>query len=136
MNDNYRRIVQGFGLYHALASLPLALPILSEYTLGLFGWLHHKLNLAGEWPTFDPTALLFLNLFATLAVFWGIFRIRRPSLEIGRYEGWAMAVFTAIVTWHVWKGASPLWLSIALVDGVGAGLHLIPAGKDSQPSQD
>lgn len=130
MNDNYRRIVQGFGLYHALASAPLAIPVLSDYTLALFGSLHHALNLAGDWPLFDPTTLLFVNLFATLAVFWGIYRFRHPSQDLGRFEGWAMVVFALLVSWHVWNGASPLWLAIAVVDSLGAILHLAISGKD------
>ncbi|MDF1662357.1 MAG: hypothetical protein P1V97_11335 [Planctomycetota bacterium] len=92
MSPNYRCIVQGFGLYHALASLALAIPLLSDYSLALFGKLHNTVNLPGEWPPFDATSLLFLNLFATLAVFWGAFRFKHPSLEVGRFEGWAMIV--------------------------------------------
>lgn len=122
--NSYLRIVRGFGLYHVLASLPLALPVLSEFTLSLFGQLHEALSLAGSWPAFDATTLLFVNLFGTLAVFWGVFRYRHPSEIIGRYEGYAMLAFATIVVWYVLQGASPLWLMIAIVDGVGAIFHL------------
>ena len=123
-DDPYLNIVRSFGLYHAAASLPLALPIVSTFTLSLFGVIHQMLGLSGVWPEFDATAMLFLNLFAVLATVWGVFRFRYPSREIGRIEGQAMIAFALIVVWYVWQGASPLWLFIAIVDGVGAYLHL------------
>ena len=122
--SRYLRIVQGFGLYHLLVSLPLAIPIVSSLVLDLLGNVHTALSLPGAWSTFDPTAMLFLNLFAAMASMWGLYRARHPSLVVGQYEGWAMVAFVAIVIWAVVAGASLLWLVIALVDGVGADLHI------------
>ncbi len=123
-NDPYLRIVRGFGLYHAIVSLPLALPVVSGFMLSLFGAIHQLLNFPGVWPEFDAAAMLFLNLFAALATVWGVFRFRYPSREIGRIEGLAMIAFALIVIWYVVQGASPLWLFIAIVDSIGAYLHL------------
>ena len=123
-DERYLQIVRGFGLYHMIASLPLALPVVSGFTLSLFGTIHQALNLSGAWPAFDPTTLLFVNLFATLATAWGYFRFKYPSQEIGRIEGIAMILFALIVIWYVAQGASPLWLFIAIVDSIGAYLHL------------
>lgn len=123
-NERYLQIVRGFGLYHLIASLSLAVPIVSGFTLSLFGALHRALNLAGAWPDFDPTTLLFINLFATLATAWGYFRFRYPGREIGRIEGIAMIAFSLIIIWYVVQGASPIWLFIAIVDSIGAYLHL------------
>ena len=127
MNENqYLKIVEGFGLYHVFASLPLAIPIVSEFVLSIFGQLHSALGFNSAWSVFDATTLLFVNLFAALAVCWGLLRWRHPSRIIGRYEGVAMIAFTLIVVWRVLQGASPLWLVIAIVDGIGAILHLRP----------
>lgn len=93
--------------------------------LEILGRFHEQLSVPGTWPEYDTIILLFVNLFAPLAVFWGIYRVRHPSREIGQYEGWAMVAFVAIVVWSVWQGASALWLVIAIVDGLGAILHLV-----------
>ncbi len=122
--SRYRKIVQGFGLYHFVLSLPLAIPIISGLVLGLLEQLHFALSLPGFWPQYDATSMLFLNLFAALASMWGIYRFRHPSILVGRYEGWTMVAFVAIVIWNVVSGASALWLIIALVDGIGAVLHI------------
>lgn len=120
------RVVKLFGLYHLLVALPLALPVVSSYALDLFGSIHNTLSLPGAWPVFDPTTMLFINLFGTLAFFWGFYRFRHPSRLLAQYEGWAMVAFALIVIWSVWNGASALWLQIAIVDGIGAWLHLRP----------
>lgn len=124
-DERYLRIVKGFGMYHAFVSFPLAWPVLSAQVLEILGSLHEELSIPGVWIKTDATTLLFVNLFAALSVCWGIYRVRHASRIVGRYEGWAMIAFSAIVIWSVLQGASALWLIIAIVDGIGAFIHLL-----------
>ena len=77
-SEKYLKLVQGFGLYHAIAILPFTLPIISKGVWSVLGNLHVGLGFAGIWPEATPTQLLFVNLFAVLACFWGWFRFRQP----------------------------------------------------------
>lgn len=123
-NNQDLRIVRGFGVYHALAIVPFAVPIVSNFVWKSLGSIHNGLGLSGVWPAASATQMLFVNLFGTLAFVWSLLRIRQPTRQLGRYEGWAMLAFSAIVIYHVINGASPLWLIIPLVDLPGGLLHL------------
>lgn len=123
-DKQYLNVVRGFGIYHAVAIAPLALPIVSDLVWELFGALHASLQLTSAWPTASPSQMLFVNLFGAAAFLWALVRIRQPSRQLGHVEGWGMLVFSTIVIYHVIGGASPLWLIIPLVDLPGGLIHL------------
>lgn len=123
--QNYLKIVKFFGLYHAVAISPLVLPVVSEWFLNLLGSAHGALELSGEWLSVSPSSLMFVNLFASAALVWALYRFFHPSAIVGRYEGWGMLLFSIIVLFYVFNGASVIWLVIPLVDLPGGILHLL-----------
>ena len=122
---NYLKLVKYFGLYHAIAILPFVFPIISEYFVSFLGSLHLSLGLSGTWFVTSASTLMFLNLFAGLALIWALLRFYHPSVIIGKYEAWAMLFFSFIVIYYVYMGASVLWLIIPLVDIPGGLMHLL-----------
>ena len=123
--QNYLKMVKLFGLYHAVAILPFALPYISELVLALLGRLHVTLHLPGLWLDASPSYLMFVNLFACAALIWALYRVFHPSIVVGRYEGWGMLLFSFIVLFYVFTGASAIWLLIPIVDLPGGLMHLL-----------
>lgn len=122
--QQYLKMVKLFGLYHAVAILPFTLPYISECVLALLGKLHVSLELPGLWLEADPSYLMFVNLFACAAMVWALYRFFHPSHIVGKYEGWGMLLFSSIVLFYVFSGASVIWLLIPLVDLPGGIMHL------------
>ncbi len=117
-------MVRIFGVYHAIAILPFAFPVLVEQVLSLLGVLHTSLQLPGTWLDAAPSYLMFVNLFACAALVWALYRVFHPSEIVGRYECWGMLLFSLIVLFYVYNGASAIWLLIPLVDLPGGLMHL------------
>lgn len=128
-NFQHKKLVKGFAIYHAVAITPFLLPVISELVLALLGRVHVALQLPGQWPVASVSELLFLNLFACVALLWAIVRIKYPSRALGFIEGCGMLLMSAIVIFYVWQGASALWLLIALVDIPGGVWHLLVCKK-------
>lgn len=125
MNERaYKRLVRGFGVYHALAVSPLVLPAVSDEVLALLARLHEALGLPGAVIDTSAGTMMFVNLFAAAALVWALYRVGYPDHIVGRFEGVGMLLFSALEVFHVAQGASLLWLAIPLVDLPGALLHL------------
>ncbi len=121
---HYLKMVKIFGVYHAIAILPFAFPVVGEYVLNLLGVIHTSLKLPGTWLDTKPSNLMFVNLFACAALVWALYRVFHPGEVVGRYEGWGMLAFSFIVVFYVYNGASAIWLLIPLVDLPGGLMHL------------
>ncbi len=121
---HYLKMVKVFGVYHAIAILPFAFPVFTEHVLNLLGAIHTTLNLSGTWMDASPSYLMFVNLFACAALVWALYRVFHPSEVVGRYEGWGMLLFSFIVLFYVYNGASAIWLLIPLIDLPGGFMHL------------
>ena len=124
MKPSTKNIVQIFAGYHVVVALPLVFPITALWLLDVLNLLQGTLGLPGDMGEFNRTQLLFVNLFATLAVVWALYRFNYPTADIAGYEGWAMLAFSALVIFHVMNGTSPLLLAIPAVDLPGGFLHL------------
>ena len=128
MNEkNYLRLVRGFSIFDLLILGPFALPFLATFQLSTFSTLHTSLNLSGSnFPVFESTHLLFLNLLGTVTIFWSIWRFRHASVEIGIFEGWARLSFAALMLYHLIVGniSAVAWVFVGteIVSGV---LHLL-----------
>ena len=124
VEEQYLKMVKGFGLYHALAILPLTIPVVSDKFIFVLGTIHNKLGLMGEWVSVNISQMMFINLFACAALVWAIYRVLYPSYAAGKIEGWGMLLFSVIVIYYVLQGASPIWLVVPLVDLPGGMVHL------------
>jgi len=124
VTKQYLKMVKMFALYHFIAVLPFTLPFISEHVLNLLGKLHILFNLAGSWLVPSPTYMMFVNLFASIALLWALYRFLYPSLLLGKFEGFGMLFLSFIVLFYVVNGASLIWLLIPIIDIPGGFVHL------------
>ena len=92
MHTQYRKIVRASAIYDLLVTAPFATP-------WTFAVVYQLLNMIAPVPPFEPTHVLFVNLFGSIVLVWSILRIRDPRAIYGFYDSIGRALFT---TWFVY----------------------------------
>lgn len=113
-NKRYRKIVWFGGLYDLVVTFPFALPGLVGIQLETLEKVQGALGLAGEFPTFDPFQLFFLNLFGSIVTIWAVLRIAKPEPLFGLTDGIGRAVFSSLMLYYlvVWGIPQVVWLFV------------------------
>lgn len=64
-------------------------------------------------PSFDPVALMFVNIMGVLGVIWAIARLTNPTEELARLDALGRMVVAALIIHAITWGATPvLWLFV------------------------
>lgn len=64
-------------------------------------------------PSFDPVALMFVNIMGVLGVIWAIARLTIPTEELARLDALGRIVVAALIIHAITWGATPvLWLFV------------------------
>ncbi|AXI03490.1 hypothetical protein [Aquirhabdus parva] len=87
INTQYRKIVRASAIYDLLVTAPFATP-------WTFAVVYQLLNMIAPVPPFEPTHILFVNLFGSIVLVWSILRIRDPQPIYGFYDSIGRALFS------------------------------------------
>ena len=103
----YLQVVRASAAYDLVVTAPFATP----WTLA---WLHAGLQQlaaalgVAPLPALDPLHVLFANLLGIVVVAWSLVRLRRPTVELGRFDAGARLGFALAQCFALVHGASPL----------------------------
>ncbi len=92
MDTQYRKIVRASAVYDFVVTAPFVTP-------WSFAIVHDTLSQIAPTPAFEPTHLLFVNLFGSIVIVWSILRIRNPQPIYGFYDSIGRALFS---TWFLY----------------------------------
>lgn len=92
MDSHYRIIVRASAMYDLVVTTPFATP-------WSFAIVQYFLNTISSVPAFEPTHMLFVNLFGSIVIVWSILRIRNPKPIYGFYDAIGRALF---FTWFIY----------------------------------
>lgn len=92
MDTQYRKIVRASAIYDLVVTAAFATP-------WSFAIVYYFLNLISPEPVFEPTHMLFVNLFGSIVIVWSILRIRDPKPIYGFYDSIGRALFS---TWFIY----------------------------------
>lgn len=108
--STYRRVVRAGALYDIVFTAALALPWTQALAHGATSGLNEALG-GAPLPPFAPFHMFLAGLLGSVVVVWSVLRMRRPSLELGRYDGVTRFLFAAWMAWTLAQGGAPvLWL--------------------------
>lgn len=106
-------------------TLPLALPVISYWLLGYIYHVDQVMLMNSPVPTFEPIAMLFVNITGVLGVIWAVARISTPTEALARLDALARIVVAALIIHAITWGATPvLWLYVVSEIG-GSAAQLI-----------
>jgi hypothetical protein len=106
-------------------TLPFALPTVSFWIIGFLYHLDQKLMMASAIPSFDPVALMFVNIMGVLGVIWAVARLSTPTEDLARLDALGRLVVAALIIHAITWGATPvLWLFV-MTELAGSAAQLI-----------
>jgi hypothetical protein len=80
-------------LYDLIVVSPLAIPGLASMQLKTMFWLNQWLGFSGEMPNFEPTEMIFVNLFGVVGSLWVYRRLLRYE---PRFVFWDLALRSSV----------------------------------------
>jgi hypothetical protein len=126
-NAAYLRIVRASAWYDLIVTAPFATPWTFALLHQGLGAIAVTLGLQGV-PPFAPAHVLMANLMGSLVCVWSVLRLRRASVELGRYDAVARAMFALWQSTALLMGATPLVVPFLLAE-IGFGLaQALPVG--------
>jgi hypothetical protein len=120
----YKTIIKTFCVYDVLALLPMAIPVMNSEHISTLSKIDVLLG-GSDWGNFSAINLLFVQMLGILGVGWAIWRWKYVSVEIGRYEGYLRALFSAALFWAYFSTQHPIILIFAVIDLIASILHLL-----------
>jgi hypothetical protein len=99
--QQYRKIVWAGGLYDLVVTFPFAFPGIVLWQLNFLRTAQGWLGMIGEFPSFGPFHLFFVNLFGSIVAIWAVLRIIRPEPLFGLFDGIGRALFSAWMLYYL-----------------------------------
>ena len=111
--STYHRVVRASALYDIVVTVALVMPWTQALAHGAMSGLNEALG-GAPLPPFAPFHMFIAGLLGSVVTVWSVLRLRRPSLELGRYDGMARFLFSAWMAYTLAQGGAPLlWLLLA-----------------------
>ena len=106
-------------------TLPFALPVISYWLIGYIYHLDQQMMMQSPVPTFEPVAMLFVNIMGVLGVVWALARLATPTEALARMDALARVIVAALIIHAITWGATPvLWLFV-MSELMGSAVQLI-----------
>lgn len=101
------------------------MPGLCLWAIGFIYHLDRQMMLMSPLPSFDPLALMFVNIMGVLGVIWAMARLANPSEEMARLDALGRMIVAALIIHAITWGATPvLWLFV-MTELTGSAAQLI-----------
>ncbi|NOX52413.1 MAG: hypothetical protein GXP16_18055 [Gammaproteobacteria bacterium] len=90
-------VVRASGIYDVVLLTPFAIPGIAGWVIQKLQVINEFLSLPGAVPMLSPTALLFVNMMACLAIMYSALRIRQPNRLYGGYDVVARILMATLI---------------------------------------
>ncbi len=112
----YLRIVRASAAYDLAVTWVFALPWTFAWVYGLLQNIAGSLALPGNFPPLNPAHVLMANLLGSVVVVWSLARWLQPSVQLGRLDALARALFAIWQIYAVMQGASAIILAFTVFE--------------------
>ena len=112
----YLRIVRASAAYDLAVTWVFALPWTFAWVYGLLQNIAGSLAWPGNFPPLNPAHVLMANLLGSVVVVWSLARWLQPSVQLGRLDALARALFAIWQIYAVMQGASAIILAFTVFE--------------------
>lgn len=109
----FRRVVRASAAYDLVVTAPFATPWSFAVAFGQLGAVNQALG-GPPLPAFTPLHTLFALLMGSIVLVWSVLRLRGPTLQLGRYDAAARALFSLCMAWAWLQTGAPVLLLFLL----------------------
>lgn len=131
----FLRIVRASAWYDLLVTWPFATPWTFVWLYGQLAVLAQTLGLPGTLHPLDATHILLANLLGSVVVVWSLARILSPTIQLGRLDGVARALFALWQIYAFLSGASAVVLGFTLFEVAFAVLQFWPVTQTAKTTE-
>jgi len=131
----YLSIVRASAWYDLLVTWPFATPWTFVWLYGQLAMLAQTLGLPGTLHPLDATHILLANLLGSVVVVWSLARILSPTIQLGRLDGVARALFALWQIYAFWSGGSAIVLGFTLFEVAFAVLQFWPVAHTAKTTE-
>lgn len=115
----FRRVVRASAAYDLVVTAPFATPWTFAIAFGQLTALNQALG-GQPLPAFGPMHTLFPLLMGSVVLMWAVLRLRAPTVQLGRYDAAARALFSLWMAWAWLQTGAPVLLGFLLLEAVWA----------------
>lgn len=115
----FRRVVWASAAYDLVVTAPFATPWSFAIAFGQLGAVNQALG-GQPLPAFTALHRLFALLMGSIVLVWSVLRLRGPTLQLGRYDAAARALFSLWMAWAWMQTGAPVLLLFLLPEAVWA----------------
>ena len=109
----FRRVVRASAAYDLIVTAPFATPWSFAIAFGHLGAVNQALG-GAPLPAFAPLHALFALLMGSVVMVWSVLRLRGPTVQLGRYDAAARALFSLWMAWAWLQTGQPVLLLFLL----------------------
>ncbi len=101
-----RAVQRASAIYDLIAVTPFAIPGVAAWQISRLHAIATQLGSPGDFPAFQPTHLLFANLFGIFTIVWSVLRLRNPEPTYALCDAilrfaFATTLLVYVVAYHV-----------------------------------
>ncbi|MEO6281596.1 hypothetical protein [Roseateles sp.] len=105
----FLRFVRASAIYDLVVTAPFATPWTFELNRAQLSAINVALG-GLPLPAFDAVQTLFALLMGSLVIVWAVLRLRGATVQLGRYDAAARALFSVWMTWAWLQTGAPVLL--------------------------
>lgn len=117
--SQFRRVVRASAAYDLVVTAPFATPWTFAVAFGQLGAVNQTLG-GQPLAAFEPLHVLFALLMGSVVMVWSVLRLRAPTVQLGRYDAAARALFSGWMAWAWAQTGAPVLLLFLLPEAAWA----------------
>jgi len=130
--SQFRRVVRASAAYDLVVTAPFATPWTFAVAFSQLGAVNQALG-GQPLAAFEPLHLLFALLMGSVVMVWSVLRLRAPTVQLGRYDAAARALFSTWMAWTWAQTGAPVLLLFLLPEAAWA---VVQAWRVAAPAED
>jgi len=115
----FRRVVWASAAYDLVVTAPFATPWSFAIAFGQLDAINRALG-GQPLPAFAPLHTLFALLMGSIVLVWSVLRLRGPTVQLGRHDAAARALFSLWMAWTWLQTGAPVLLLFLLPEAAWA----------------
>jgi len=124
--SSFIRLVRGSACYDLLVTWPFALPWTFAWIYAQLASASTLLGLPGSNPPLDAVHVMLANLLGSVVIVWSLARLLTPTIQQGRLDALARALFAVWQVHAVLAGASAVILVFTVFEVLFGIAQLLP----------